>query len=100
MKRSEKQLALALLACVGIFVVVPWIWKAVRGPVADQEIALERATDKLQKAADEFDIARASILSMRTFKEQSLSSNSAEGALAYQQWLTDLAEIVAAFKNA
>ena len=100
MKRSEKQLALALLACVGIFVVVPWIWKAVRGPVADQEIALERATDKLQKAADEFDIARASILSMRTFKEQSLSSNSAEGALAYQQWLTDLAEIVAEFKNA
>jgi hypothetical protein len=37
---------------------------------------------------------------MTLFKEQSLSSNSAQGALAYQQWLTDLAEIVADFKDA
>lgn len=100
MKRSEKLLALALLACVGTFVVVPWIWNAFRGPVAEQESALERATDRLQKSIDEFDIARASIQSMRIFKEQSLSSNSAEGALAYQQWLTDLAEIVAEFDDA
>lgn len=100
MKRSEKLLALALLACVATFVVIPWIWKAFRGPVAEQESALERATARLQKSIDEFDLARASIQSMRTFKEQSLSSNSAEGALAYQQWLTDLAEIVADFDDA
>ncbi|MDA1166446.1 MAG: Rib/alpha-like domain-containing protein [Planctomycetota bacterium] len=100
MKRSEKLLAAVLLTCVGLFVVVPWIWGAFRGPVAVQEDKLERASARLQKTIKEFDVARASIQSMRVFKEQSLSSNSAEGALAYQQWLTDLAEIVAGFSGA
>lgn len=96
MKRREKLLALALLGIV----VMPWIWQAFRGPVADQESKLRTVTEKLDKASSEFDIARASVQSMKQFKEQSLSSNSAQGALAYQQWLTDLAEIVAAFKGA
>jgi len=96
MKRREKLLALALLGIV----VMPWIWQAFRGPVADQESKLRTVTAKLDKAISEFDIARASVHSMKQFKEQSLSSNSAQGALAYQQWLTDLAEIVAAFKGA
>ena len=95
MKRSEKILASVLLVSVGIFVVMPWIWQAFRGPVAEQESELRMVTEKLDKAIDEFDIARASVKSMTLFKEQSLSSNSAQGALAYQQWLTDLAEIVA-----
>lgn len=100
MKRSEKQLASVLLACLGIFVVIPWIWGVFRGPVEAQESALERAETKLEKTQDAFEIARASIQSMRAYREQSLSSNSAEGALAYQQWLTDLAEIVADFSGA
>lgn len=100
MKRSEKILASVLLVSVGIFVVMPWIWQAFRGPVAEQESELRMVTEKLDKAIDEFDIARASVKSMTLFKEQSLSSNSAQGALAYQQWLTDLAEIVAEFKDA
>ena len=96
MKRREKLLALALLGIV----VMPWIWQAFRGPVADQESKLRTVTEKLDKAISELDIARDSVQSMKQFKEQSLSSNSAQGALAYQQWLTDLAEIVAAFKGA
>ena len=100
MKRSEKLLASVLLVSVGIFVVVPWIWAAFRGPVAEQEGKLRTATENLDKAIGQFDIARASVKSMTLFKEQSLSSNAAQGALAYQQWLTDLAEIVAEFKDA
>ncbi|MFT4556852.1 MAG: hypothetical protein ACI92S_002206, partial [Planctomycetaceae bacterium] len=100
MKRSEKLLATVLLVSVGAFVIIPWIWQAFRGPVAAQETALQKATEKLDKAVGQFDIARASVQSMTLFKEQSLSSNSAQGALAYQQWLTDLAEIVADFKGA
>jgi hypothetical protein len=100
MKRSEKLLATVLLVSVGAFVIIPWIWAAFRGPVAEQETALQKATEKLDKAVGQFDIARASVQSMTLFKEQSLSSNSAQGALAYQQWLTDLAEIVADFKDA
>tara|TARA_R110002072_G_scaffold303069_1_gene492595 strand:- start:84844 stop:86922 length:2079 start_codon:yes stop_codon:yes gene_type:complete len=98
MKRSEKLLGLVLLVSVGAFVVVPWIWQAFRGPVAQQETALRLATEKLDKAKGQFDIALANVKSMAQFKEQSLSSNAAQGALAYQQWLTDLAEIVAEFK--
>lgn len=100
MKRSEKLLATVLLVSVGVFVIVPWIWAAFRGPVANQEAALRSATEKLDKAIGQFDIARASVQSMKQFKEQSLSSNPAQGALAYQQWLTDLAEIVVDFKDA
>jgi hypothetical protein len=96
MKRREKLLALVLLMSV----VMPWIWQAFRGPVAVQESKLRTVTEKLDKAIVEFDIARASVQSMKLFKEQSLSSNSAQGALAYQQWLTDLAEIVVEFKGA
>jgi hypothetical protein len=99
MKRSEKLLASGLLVSVGIFVVVPWIWAAFRGPVAVQEAKLRTATENLDKAVGQFDIARASVQSMTRFKEQSLSSNSAQGTLAYQQWLTDLAEVVAEFKD-
>jgi hypothetical protein len=98
MKRSEKLLATVLLVSVGAFVIIPWIWQAFRGPVAKQETALRLATEKLDKTVGQFDIARASVQSMTVFKEQSLSSNAAQGALAYQQWLTDLAEIVAEFK--
>lgn len=100
MKRREKLLALALLLVGVVGLVVPSIWQAFCGPVADQESKLRTVTAKLDKAIGEFDIASASVQSMKLFKEQSLSSNSAQGALAYQQWLTDLAEIVARFKGA
>lgn len=99
MKRSEKLLATILLVCVGVFVVAPWVWKAFRGPVAEQEGKLARATDRLQKTLDQFNDARTKVLAMSEFKERSLSSNSAQGALAYQQWLTDLTEIVASFSD-
>ena len=98
MKRSEKILALGFLACLLLFVIRPWEW--ISEPIAAQKSQLKTANDKLQRTVDQFDIAFASVRSMTLFKEQSLSSNSAQGALAYQQWLTDLAEIVAEFKGA
>lgn len=99
MKRSEKQLASVLLVCLAIFVVIPWIWGAFRGPVETQQEALKRALEKADDARNQAQLGTASIRPMAMYKEQSLSSNSAEGALAYQQWLTDLAEIVADFSD-
>jgi hypothetical protein len=98
MKRSEKLLALGLMICLLAFVVKPWNW--IYGPIAEQQVAKEKADDKLKETGDQLAIARASVRSMSEFKERSLSSNSAQGALAYQQWLTDLAEIVAELSGA
>lgn len=99
MKRSERILLTVLAVSLGVFVILPGVWKVVSGPVTEQRIELEAAESQLQKANDSFDISIARIKRMVVFKEQSLSSNSSQGALAYQQWLTDQAEIVAGFSN-
>jgi hypothetical protein len=97
MKRNERILAGILAATLGVFVAIPAVWGFLSGPVTLQRNKLEKAENGLQKASDSFDLSIARINRMSVFKEQSLSSNSSQGALAYQQWLTDLTEIVAGF---
>ena len=99
MKSSEKLLAGILGGSVGLFVVVPYLWSAFRGPVAEAEKRLEAAESALVKTENDFELARQKSTDLILYKEQSLSSNTAHGVLAYQQWLTDIAEHVAGFKS-
>lgn len=97
MKKSEKLLLSALLSVVGILFVIPAVWAVFRGPVADQEKLRDSAQSRLGTVDAQFTAALAELASMRELKDQSLSANASQGALAYQQWLSDLAELVAKF---
>ncbi len=99
MKKSEKTLLITLLGTLGVFVVVPAIWSSFSKPITDQQDRLDAETRKLDKANDTVALSMSQVRRMVDFKERSLSSNSSQGANAYQQWLTDLAEIVAEFRN-
>lgn len=99
MKNSEKQLLIALAACLGVFVGVPFVWRTVAGPVVELQKDVDKAGDDIKKQNDLFDLGRARLTAMAVYKEQSLSSHASQGALAYQQWLTDLAEIVGGFSE-
>jgi|GEM_PF-628760 len=97
MKKSEKLLLSALLSVVGILFLIPAVWAVFRGPVANQEKLRDSALTRLRTADGQFTEALAQVASMRELKDQSLSANASQGALAYQQWLSDLAELVAKF---
>ncbi len=99
MKRNERRLLAVLVVNIGVFVVIPAIWGFLSGPVTSQKSKLNKAEENLRKETDSFDRSIARMLRMADFKKQSLSSNSSQGALAYQQWLTDLTEIVAGFSE-
>ena len=99
MKKSEKQLLIGLLGTFGVCVVIPMMWESLAEPIQNQQELLDAENRKLAKANNEFEIGRAQMQRMVGFKERSLSSNSSQGANAYQQWLTDLAEIVAGFRS-
>ncbi|MHC4877648.1 MAG: hypothetical protein ACYTGL_14225 [Planctomycetota bacterium] len=99
MKKSEKTLLIVLLASLGVFVVIPWFWSGFMAPITAQQDKLDAENRKLDKANDTVSMSMAQVRRMVDFKARSLSSNSSQGANAYQQWLTDLAEIVAEFRN-
>ncbi len=99
MKKSEKTLLITLLGTLGVFVVVPAIWSSFSKPITNQQERLDAETRKLDKANDTVTLSMGQVRRMVDFKARSLSSNSSQGANAYQQWLTDLAEIVAGFRS-
>lgn len=94
MTKREKTLGGALGGAFAVLVVIPWIWGLLSGPIVDEQKKLTLATRRLQAETDRFDEANAKLRKMVAFKERSLSSNASQGALAYQQWLSDLAEVV------
>ncbi len=97
MKPREKLLLLGLLATFGVLVVLPFLWKIVSGPVVAEQKRLDLINLQLRAEDDSFALAQAALTKMKDFKDRSLSSKPAEGALAYKQWLSDLAETVAKF---
>jgi len=99
MKKSEKQLLVVLLGSLGVFVVIPAMWGSFAEPIQRQQDLLDAENRKLDKANDEVALGMSQVRRMVDFKDRSLSSNSSQGANAYQQWLTDLAEIVAGFRS-
>ncbi len=99
MKKSEKQLLIVLLGSLGVFVVIPMMWESFAAPIQKQQDLVDAETRKLDKANDDVALGMSQVRRMVGFKDRSLSSNSSQGANAYQQWLTDLAEIVAGFRS-
>lgn len=100
MKKSEKTLLAVLLGSLGVFVVIPTIWGSFSAPIQAQQDLFDSETRKLDKANETVALSMAQMRRMVAFKDRSLSSNSSQGANAYQQWLTDLTEIVAKFSSA
>lgn len=99
MNKREKVLAIALSATLGVFLVIPAIWAAFRGPITEQEKKLAKAHRDIDSQQSELTVGLSTLTRMKTYKARSLSSNASQGALSYQQWLSDLAEVVAKFSK-
>lgn len=98
MQMREKILAGGLAAAVA-FYFVPKVWEWFVDPVANAEATLASA----KKIHDDRDYERLSIFAkqkqLKEWKSRSLSPKPQDAARNYQQWLTDLAEVVAEFSN-
>ena len=98
MQLREKVLAGGLTAAVA-FYFVPMVWEWFVTPVEDAERTLAAA----KKVHDDRDDERSSIFTkqrlLKEWKGRSLSPKPQDAARNYQQWLTDLAEVVAEFSN-
>lgn len=98
MQMREKVLAGGLAAAVA-FYFVPVVWEWFVAPVEDAERALASA----KKIHDDREYEQLSIFAkqkqLREWKGRSLSPKPQDAARNYQQWLTDLAEVVAEFSN-
>ena len=98
MQMREKVLASGLAAVVG-FYFVPIVWEWFVAPVEDAERTLASA----KKTHDDRDYERLSIFTkqklLKEWKGRSLSPKPQDAARNYQQWLTDLSEVVAEFSN-
>lgn len=99
MNKREKILAISLGSTLLLFVVVPTIWGYFRKPLTQLEKELG-AVERLRDTQDQ-DLTRnlSTLTRMKDYKARSLSSNASQGALSYQQWLSDLAEVVAKFSK-
>lgn len=94
MTKREKTLAVLFGGTFAVLVIIPGIWSFLRGPIDAEERKLEAAKRSLKRETDVFDEATDKQRKMVAFKERSLSSNASQGAIAYQQWLSDLVEVV------
>lgn len=97
MNSREKILAAILTVALAVFLVIPAIWSMFRGPIQIEERRKNTVETKLKTASEEFDVAMAKLARLKDFKERSLPSNTTDALTAYQQWLSDLAEIVVKF---
>lgn len=93
MSKREKSLALFLGIVFAILVVIPGIWKFMSQPIKTEQTRLDLAEKRFDAEQLRYDSARLKIQKMAQYKARSLSSNASQGAGAYQQWLTDLAEM-------
>ena len=99
MQQREKILAAVLLGTLGIGWGAPKAWDAIQGPVTERR-AREKLLDKqLDTKQQELTVALARLRNMKDWKARSLPPDPQVAALAYQQWLTDLAEIVVRFAD-
>lgn len=98
MQMREKILAGGLAAAVA-FYFVPMVWEWFMDPVVNAETTLASA----KKIHDDRDYERLSIFAkqklLKEWKGRSLSPKPQDAARNYQQWLTDLAEVVGEFSN-
>jgi hypothetical protein len=99
MQLREKILA-GGFAAVLAFYFVPKVWSWFIEPVEQAENALKSA----KTLFDDREFQQLRVLAkqrqLKEWKGRSLSPKPQEAALQYQQWLTDLAEVVAGFSNA
>lgn len=98
MSPSEKRLALGLFGVVAVAGLL-WMRTQFMQPVIMAEKSLDLAEVALE--AEELNViaALAKVRTMELHKDQSLSSNVSEASLGYEQWLSDLAENVAKFRD-
>lgn len=98
MQMRERILASGLAAVVGVFF-VPKVWSWFNEPVALAEINRNIA----QKQHEDRSFQKLQVGAKKTrleqWKSRSLSPKPTEAATQYQQWLTDMAEVVAEFSN-
>lgn len=98
MQLREKVLAGGLGAVVA-FYFVPVVWEWFVSPVEDAERTLAAA----KKIHDDRDYERLGIFTkqkqLKEWKGRSLSPKPQDASRNYQQWLTDLAEVVGEFSN-
>jgi len=94
MTKREKTLGVLLGGTFAVLVVIPAVWNILSGPLVAEQKKLDAALRSLKRETDVFDEATDKQRKMAIFKERSLSSNASQGAIAYQQWLSDLAEVV------
>lgn len=99
MQQREKILAASFAGTLGVFVVVPMLWSWFNGPVADARAELD--VEKVRREAKDTDLllTLAKQRRLKEWKGRSLSPRPQEAALQYQQWLSDLAEVVAEFSS-
>jgi len=99
MQQREKYLAIIFAATVGLGVVVPKVWDIFSGPISQRQKTLNSLTNQRDSKDGKLILSFAQLKKMKAYKEQSLSPKPAQATLEYQQWLTDLGEIVAGFSN-
>jgi hypothetical protein len=99
MQLREKILA-GGFAAVLAFYFVPKVWSWFIEPVELAESALKSAKSVYQDREFQQLQVLAKQRQLKDWKGRSLSPKPQEAALQYQQWLTDLAEVVAEFSNA
>jgi hypothetical protein len=98
MSSSEKRLLQGLLAVLGVAALF-WVRTQFVAPVVKAEQDLDRARNTLDIEDEKVIGALGKIQTMKLHKDQSLSSNVSEASLGYEQWLSDLAENVAKFRD-
>ena len=99
MQIREKILAGVLAVTVGGGVVLPKVWDAYQAPLADRTKKIQKIREDLETVEFDRRVAEAKLSKMEAWKKQSLPANPQDAMRLYQQWLTDLAELVAQFRN-
>jgi len=99
MQQREKILASILVIAVGGGVIVPRVWNAYQEPMTLRTAQIRQLDKRADTASFDQLMTAAKLRKMSLWKTQSLPPNPQSAMLLYQQWLTDLCEIVIQFQN-